>query len=77
MCLMPWMKKDFRPSGSPITWRSGTGSVADEHSAGGGLYWIAADDLQLDLSATGGLVEAAPEWRVVVGFAWRFRVWQR
>ena len=45
----------------------------DEHSLDGGFTFLVNDDLQLDLSAGGGLNQAAPEWFVSAGFAWRFR----
>ena len=52
-----------------------TGAEADEHSLDGGFTWLASDDLQLDLSAGGGLNDAAPEWFVSAGLSWRFRAW--
>ncbi len=54
-----------------------TGGVSDQHSVDGGFSWLADDNLQLDLSAGGGLDAAAPDWFVSAGFAWRFRPWRR
>lgn len=53
--------------------------VADEHSIDGGFTWlIASERLQLDLSAGGGLNEAAPDWFVSAGISIRFQApWAR
>lgn len=44
----------------------------DEHSIDGGFTWLATDDLQLDISAGAGLNDAAPDFFVSAGVAWRF-----
>lgn len=53
-----------------------SGGVSDQHSVDGGLSFLVNDNLQLDLSAGGGLDAAAPDWFVSTGFAWRFRPWR-
>jgi hypothetical protein len=50
-----------------------TDGVSDEHSIDGGFAWLVTDDLQLDLSAGFGLVDAADDFFVGTGVAWRFR----
>jgi hypothetical protein len=46
--------------------------VGDEHSIDGGFSWLIGDDLQLDLFAGAGLNDAAPDFFVSAGAAWRF-----
>ena len=46
--------------------------VGDEHSVDGGFTWLIGDDLNLDLSAGAGLNDAAPDFFVSAGAAWRF-----
>jgi hypothetical protein len=46
--------------------------VGDEHSIDGGFAWLICDALQLDLSAGAGLNDAAPDFFVSAGAAWRF-----
>ncbi len=46
--------------------------VADQHAIDGGVSWQVGDDLQLDVSASAGLNEAAPDFSVSAGAAWRF-----
>ena len=46
--------------------------IKDEHALDGGFTWLVSDDLQLDLSAGAGLNNAAPDFYVAVGAAWRF-----
>lgn len=56
-----------------------TRGVADEHSLDGGFtLLIARRRLQLDLSAGGGLNDAAPDWFVSAGLSIRFQApWAR
>lgn len=50
-----------------------TGGVADEHSVDAGITWLVSRRrLQLDLSAGGGLNDAAPDWFVSGGVSVRF-----
>jgi len=44
----------------------------DEHAVDGGFTYLATDDVQLDVSAGAGLSDAAPDYFVDVGVAWRF-----
>jgi hypothetical protein len=46
--------------------------IDDEHAMDGGFTWLVSDDLQLDISAGAGLNDAAPDFFVSVGAAWRF-----
>jgi hypothetical protein len=46
--------------------------VDDEHSIDGGFSWLIGDDLQLDLFAGAGLNDAAPDFFISAGAAWRF-----
>jgi hypothetical protein len=46
--------------------------VGDEHSIDGGFSWLIGDNLQLDVSAGAGLNDAAPDFFVSAGAAWRF-----
>lgn len=43
----------------------------DQHSMDGGLTYLASDDLQFDISAGLGLNDAAPDYFVSAGIAWR------
>ena len=44
----------------------------DQHALDAGFAWLVADDLQLDVSGGAGLSEAAPDFFVAAGCAWRF-----
>ena len=46
--------------------------VDDEHSIDGGFTWLIGENLQLDISAGAGLDNAAPDFFVSAGAAWRF-----
>lgn len=46
--------------------------VADQQAADAGLSWLLSDGLQLDLSASAGLDDAAPDFTISTGVAWRF-----
>ena len=51
--------------------------AADQHSIDGGLTFLLNEDLQLDISAGAGLNDAAPDFFVAVGVAWRLpRLWE-
>ncbi|HXV36937.1 MAG TPA: transporter [Myxococcota bacterium] len=47
-------------------------SLDDDHGVDAGFAWLAARNLQLDVSAGAGLSDAAPDYFVSVGAAWRF-----
>jgi hypothetical protein len=48
----------------------------DQHSIDGGFTFLVNEDLQLDLSAGAGLNDAAPDFFVGAGVAWRLpRLW--
>jgi Putative MetA-pathway of phenol degradation len=46
--------------------------VADQPAVDAGLSWLVDDDLQLDVSVGAGLDDAAPDFTVSAGIAWRF-----
>lgn len=46
--------------------------VADPQAVDGGFSWLVDDNLQLDASAGAGLNDAAPDFSVSAGVAWRF-----
>ena len=46
-------------------------SAPDQHSIDGGFTFLVNDDLQLDVSAGAGLNDAAPDFFVAAGVAWR------
>ena len=46
--------------------------VADQQAVDGGFSWLVDDNLQLDISAGAGLNDAAPDFSVSAGIAWRF-----
>ena len=51
--------------------------AADQHSVDGGFTLLLSDDLQLDVSAGAGLNDAAPDFFVAAGVAWRLpRLWE-
>jgi hypothetical protein len=43
----------------------------DQHSIDAGATYLLSDDLQLDFSAGAGLNDAAPDYFVAAGIAWR------
>lgn len=43
----------------------------DQHSADAGVTYLLSDDVQLDFSAGFGLNDAAPDFFVAAGVAWR------
>jgi hypothetical protein len=52
-------------------------SAADQHSVDGGVTFLLSEDLQLDISAGAGLNDAAPDFFVAAGVAWRLpRLWE-
>jgi hypothetical protein len=51
--------------------------AADQHSVDGGVTFLLSEDLQLDISAGAGLNDAAPDFFVAAGVAWRLpRLWE-
>lgn len=46
--------------------------LKDEHSIDGGFTWLIGENLQLDISAGAGLNDAAADFFVSAGAAWRF-----
>jgi len=51
--------------------------AANQHSVDGGFTFLVNDDLQLDVSAGAGLNDAAPDFFVAAGVAWRLpRLWE-
>ena len=51
--------------------------AANQHSIDGGFTYLVNDDLQLDVSAGAGLNDAAPDFFVAAGIAWRLpRLWE-
>ncbi len=49
-----------------------TAGGGSSHTLDGGFTWLAADRLQVDLSAGVGLTQEAGDWFVSAGFTWRF-----
>ena len=47
-------------------------ALDDDHGVDAGFAWLAARNLQLDVSAGAGLSDSAPDYFVSVGAAWRF-----
>ena len=45
--------------------------VADQNAVDGGFSWLVDDNLQLDVSVGAGLDDAAPDFSVSTGVAWR------
>jgi hypothetical protein len=49
----------------------------DQHSVDGGVTFLLNENLQLDISASAGLNDAAPDFFVAAGVAWRLpRLWE-
>jgi hypothetical protein len=49
-------------------------SIDDDHGVDAGFAWLAARNLQIDVFAGAGLSDAAPDYFVSVGAAWRFEL---
>ena len=51
--------------------------AANQHSIDGGFTWLVKEDFQLDVSAGVGLNDAAPDFFIAAGVAWRLpHVWR-
>lgn len=52
-------------------------SAGDQHSFGAGVTFLLTKNLQLDLSGGAGVTDAAPDFFIEAGFAWRLpRLWE-